>query len=88
MRRDDGLDFSGPNVRGDRTDRHLFLARGDVHGEGTLRLIRGSKLMLAGVDPRVVEEAMRPGRQRRRLSRVSVPFKTPGGGEPEDGPAT
>jgi uncharacterized protein DUF5990/uncharacterized protein DUF5655 len=62
VRRDaDGFDFSGPYVRGDRADRHLFLAWGDVHGDGTLRLIRGSKLGLAGVDPRLVEDAMRPG---------------------------
>jgi hypothetical protein len=62
LRRDeDGFDFSGPYVRGDRTDRHLFLAWGDVHGDGTLRLVRGSKLGLTGVDPRLVEEAMRAG---------------------------
>jgi Family of unknown function (DUF5990) len=62
VRRDaDGFDFSGPYVRGDRADRNLFLAWGDVPGDGTLRLIRGSKLGLAGVDPRLVEEAMRPG---------------------------
>ena len=62
VRRDaDGLDFSGPNVRGDRTDRHLFLAWGDVHDDGTLRLIRGSKIKLTGLNPRIVEEAMRPG---------------------------
>ncbi len=60
-RETDGYDFSGPYVRGDRADRHLFLAWGDVPGDGTLRLIRGSKLGLAGVDPRLVEEAMRPG---------------------------
>ena len=57
-----GLDFSGPHVRGDRGDRHLFLAWGDVQDDGTLRLIRGSKLKLADADPRLVEEAMRPGR--------------------------
>jgi hypothetical protein len=62
VRRDeDGFDFSGPYVRGDRTDRHLFLAWGDLHGDGTLRLVRGSKLGLAGVDPRLVEEAMGAG---------------------------
>ncbi len=60
-RETEGYDFSGPYVRGDRADRHLFLAWGDVPGDGTLRLIRGSKLGLAGVDPRLVEEAMRPG---------------------------
>jgi hypothetical protein len=62
VRRDeDGYDFSGPYVRGDRADRHLFLPWGDVPGDGTLRLIRGSKLKLAHVDPGLVEEAMRPG---------------------------
>jgi Family of unknown function (DUF5990)/Domain of unknown function (DUF5655) len=64
VRRDtDGFDFTGPYVRGDRTDRNLFLAWGAVPGDGTLRLFRGSKLRLAGVDPRLVEEAMRPGHQ-------------------------
>jgi hypothetical protein len=57
----DGFDFSGPNVRGDRADRHLFLAWGDVHSDGTLRLIRGSKLGLTRLDGQLVEEAMRPG---------------------------
>jgi hypothetical protein len=62
VRRDsDGFDFGGPFVRGDRTDRHLFLAWGDVAGDGTLRLIRGSKLGLSRLDPRLIEEAMRPG---------------------------
>lgn len=62
VRRDaDGVDFSGPDVRGDRADRHLFLAWGDVHSDGTLWLIRGSKLGLGRLDPRLIEEAMRPG---------------------------
>jgi hypothetical protein len=62
VRRDaDGLDFSGPYVRGARDDRHLFLAWGDVRDDGTMRLVRGSKLKLTQVDHRVVEEAMRPG---------------------------
>ena len=43
MRRDqDGFDFSGPFVRGDRADRHLGLAWGDAPGDGTLRLFRGA----------------------------------------------
>jgi Family of unknown function (DUF5990)/Domain of unknown function (DUF5655) len=65
-----GLDFSGPCVRGDRTDRNLFLAWGDVRDDGTLLLIRGSKLKLAGVDPRLVEDAMRPGR--RLVARIQL----------------
>jgi len=62
VRRDtDGFDFSGPYVRGARDDRHLFLAWGDVRDDGTLRLVRGSKLKLIEVDPGLVEAAMRPG---------------------------
>jgi Family of unknown function (DUF5990)/Domain of unknown function (DUF5655) len=60
-RGDGGLDFGGPFVRGDRTDRHLGIAWGDVSPEGTFRLFRGSKLKLAGVDPALVAEAMHPG---------------------------
>ena len=59
---EDGYDFSGPFVRGDRTDRHLGLAWGEVPGDGTLRVFRGAKLRLVDVDPRVIEEAMRPAR--------------------------
>ena len=57
----DGLDFGGPFVRGDRTDRHLGIAWGDVSAEGTFRLFRGSKLKLAEVDPALIGKAMRPG---------------------------
>lgn len=56
-----GFDFSGPFVRGDRTDRHLGLAWGDVPGDGTLRLFRGAKLRLVDIDPAIIEEAIRPG---------------------------
>jgi hypothetical protein len=77
-RRDaDGLDFSGPHVRGDRADRHLFLAWGDVREDGTLQLIRGSKLRLAGLDPGLIEEAMRPGH--RLIARIRL-TGSPGGG--------
>jgi hypothetical protein len=62
VRRDtDGFDFSGPYVRGARDDRNLFLAWGDVRDDGTMRLVRGSKLKLAEVHSRLIEEAMRPG---------------------------
>jgi hypothetical protein len=59
----DGFDFTGPFVRGDRTDRHLGLAWGDVPGDGTLRLFRGAKLRLVDIDPCIIEEAVRPGRR-------------------------
>ena len=58
-----GFDFTGPFVRGDRTDRHLGLAWGDVPGDGTLRLFRGAKLRLVDTDPAIIEEAIRPGRR-------------------------
>lgn len=57
----DGYDFSGPEVRGDRTDRHLGLAWGDVPGDGTLHLFRGAKLRLADVPATLIEQALRPG---------------------------
>jgi hypothetical protein len=66
----DGLDFSGPFVRGDRTDRHLGLVWGEVPGDGTLPLFRGAKLRLVDVEPRVIEEAMRPGH--RLLARIRL----------------
>jgi hypothetical protein len=59
----DGLDFTGPFVRGDRTDRHLGLAWGDVPGDGTLRLFRGAKLRLVDIDSAIIEEATCPGRR-------------------------
>jgi uncharacterized protein DUF5990/uncharacterized protein DUF5655 len=59
----EGFDFSGPFVRGDRTDRHLGLAWGDVPGDGTLQLFRGAKLRLVDVEPGIIEDAMRPGHQ-------------------------
>jgi hypothetical protein len=57
----DGLDFGGPFVRGDRTDRHLALAWGDVGPDGTFRLFRGAKLRLGDPDPALIEQALRPG---------------------------
>jgi hypothetical protein len=61
-RGEDGFDFTGPFVRGDRSDRNIGLAWGDVPGDGTLRLFRGAKLRLADVDPGLIEQALRPGR--------------------------
>jgi hypothetical protein len=62
VRRDaDGFDFTGPFVRGDRTDRHLGLAWGDVPGDGTLRLFRGAKLRLVDIDSAIVGQAICPG---------------------------
>jgi hypothetical protein len=56
-----GIDFGGPFVRGDRTDRHLALAWGDVGADGTFRLFRGTKFRLGDLDPGLVEQALRSG---------------------------
>ncbi len=56
-----GIDFGGPFVRGDRTDRSIGLAWGDAPGDGTFRLFRGIKLRLVDVDPGLIEDAMGPG---------------------------
>jgi Family of unknown function (DUF5990)/Domain of unknown function (DUF5655) len=57
----DGIDFGGPFVRGDRSDRHIGLAWGEVPGDGTFRLFRGAKLRLVDVDRPVLEQAWQPG---------------------------
>jgi hypothetical protein len=78
VRRDaDGFDFSGSYVRGARDDRNLFLAWGDVRDDSTMRLIRGSKIKLTEVDPRLVKEALRPGH--RLVARIRLTGTT---GEP------
>lgn len=61
MRGENGLDFGGPFVRGDRTDRHVGLAWGDISAEGTFALICGAKLRLADIGDALVEEAMNSG---------------------------
>jgi Family of unknown function (DUF5990)/Domain of unknown function (DUF5655) len=58
---DDGYDFTGPPVGGDRTDRHLALVWGGVPGDGTLQMFRGAKLRLVDVPPELITRAMRPG---------------------------
>ena len=61
-RGDTGYDFTGPYVGGDRTDRNIGLAWGDVPGDGTLRLFRGAKLRLVDVDPALIGDALERGR--------------------------
>jgi len=67
---EDGYDFTGPSVGGDRTDRHLGLVWGDVPGDGTLHLFRGAKLRLVHVPPGLITEAVRPGH--RLVARVRL----------------
>lgn len=73
----DGYDFTGPAVRGDRTDRHLGLVWGDVPGDGTFRLFRGAKLRLVDVPSELITRALRPGH--RLVARVRL---TDGKGNP------
>jgi hypothetical protein len=61
LRGEDGFDFGGPCVRGDKTDRHLGLAWGELTGDRLFQLFRGAKLRLADVDPALIEQATRPG---------------------------
>jgi Family of unknown function (DUF5990)/Domain of unknown function (DUF5655) len=67
---EDGYDFTGPSVGGDRTDRNLGLVWGDVPGDGTLQMFRGAKLRLVDVPPGLITEAMRPGQ--RLVARVRL----------------
>jgi hypothetical protein len=66
----EGFDFTGPFVRGDRRDRNIGLAWGDVPGDGTLRMFRRAKLRLADVDPDLIEQALRP--DHRLVARVRL----------------
>jgi len=67
---DDGYDFTGPSVGGDRTDRNLGLVWGEVPGDGTLQMFRGAKLRLVEVPPDLITDAMRPGH--RLVARVRL----------------
>ena len=67
---DDGYDFTGPSVGGDRTDRNLSLVWGEVPGDGTLKMFRGAKLRLVDVPPDLITDAMRPGH--RLVARVRL----------------
>ncbi|HEY2316492.1 MAG TPA: DUF5990 family protein [Streptosporangiaceae bacterium] len=67
---DDGYDFTGPSVGGDRTDRNLGLVWGEVPGDGTLKMFRGAKLRLVDVPPDLITDAMRPGH--RLVARVRL----------------
>ena len=56
------VDFGGPYVHGKKGDRFLYLSWGTVAaGGGGFTMFRRAKLMLAAVDPGLVEEADQPG---------------------------
>ena len=58
---DGDLDFKGPAVQGKRGDRFLYLTWGDVRADGTFVMFRRAKLMLARVDPGLIDDVSRRG---------------------------
>ena len=59
VRQNGELDFRGPHVDGKRGDRHIYLNWFNREADGQLRLFRRGKVMLEGLDPRLVEQAER-----------------------------
>ena len=59
-RTDDG-DLRGPHVQGRRGDRFVYLTWGTVGAAGGFTMFRRAKLMLAAVDPAVLDAACQPG---------------------------
>jgi uncharacterized protein DUF5990 len=58
----DGLpDFHGPQVDGKRGDRHIYLNWFSREPGGEHRLFRRGKVMLEGLDPKLVEQAEKSG---------------------------
>lgn len=56
-----GIDVTGPYVQGRPGERFIYLSWGTVAGDGAFAMFRRAKLMLAAVDPDVVERAARTG---------------------------
>jgi hypothetical protein len=54
-------DFRGPHVQGRRGDRFVYLAWGTVGPGGIFTMFRRAKLMLAAIDPAVLDAACEPG---------------------------
>ncbi len=55
--RDGEPDFRGSHVDGKRGDRHIYLNWFAREPDGDLKLFRRGKVMLEGIDPRLVEAA-------------------------------
>lgn len=56
-----GGDFKGPHVQGKRGERFLYLSWGAVGADGRFAMFRRAKLMLAAIEPSVLESASQPG---------------------------
>lgn len=53
-------DFKGTAVQGKKGDRFIYLSWGDVAAGAEFAMFRRIKLMLAAVEPRLIEEAIKP----------------------------
>ncbi len=56
-----GGDFRGPHVQGKRGERFFYLTWGALAQDGTFAMFRRAKLMLAAIDPDVLDAAAQPG---------------------------
>jgi len=63
-------DFGGPFVRGNRGDRHIGFASGDLLANGTLHLLAGAKLRLDDVEPDTLRAAGQAGH--RLIARLAL----------------
>ncbi|MBV8194562.1 MAG: monooxygenase [Candidatus Dormibacteraeota bacterium] len=59
----DDVDFGGRFVRGNRGDRHIGLAWGELIDSQKFALFRGARLKLESINPVLLAEAMEPGRR-------------------------
>ena len=52
------IDLRGPAVQGKRGQRFLYLTWGDVGSDGSFAMFRRAKLMVADIDPKLLETAV------------------------------
>lgn len=62
-----GIDVTGPYVQGRPGERFVYLSWGTVDDDGGFTMFRRAKLMLAAVDPGVLEQAAHRGRLTARV---------------------
>lgn len=58
---DDGVDFRGPAVQGQRNERFIYLTWGNVDQANHFEMFRRAKLMLNRIDPNLVRVAAQSG---------------------------
>ncbi|HET9051062.1 MAG TPA: DUF5990 family protein [Candidatus Dormibacteraeota bacterium] len=60
-RNEDGLDLTGPALRGRRGARHIGISWGELLGDGSFAMFRGLGLRVRDIPADLVEAATRPG---------------------------